>query len=173
MAPVPIPRLTTEFRWGSLRVDKNVALTSHNIVKKKCILGEKRVHWRYSTCPIPVFQNFWLNTSYHTLCTTSKAFIYLLYTLQLFAFYQTVQLSCVSKYKLFLLNDWKHAYTLKTFQVVANSWGNLWGENGYFRIRRGINECEIEDFVVAAWADTTLPSMEMIEPHHNRISNNI
>ena len=39
-------------------------------------------------------------------------------------------------------------------QTVANSWGKDWGQNGYFRIKRGVNECEIEDFVVGAWAQT-------------------
>lgn len=39
------------------------------------------------------------------------------------------------------------------FKVVANSWGTWWGENGYFRIIRGQNECDIEKYVIAAWAD--------------------
>lgn len=30
---------------------------------------------------------------------------------------------------------------------VLNSWGEDWGENGYFRIIRGINDCNIEDLV--------------------------
>ncbi|CAH1163468.1 unnamed protein product [Phaedon cochleariae] len=34
---------------------------------------------------------------------------------------------------------------------VANSWGRNWGEDGYFRIARGTNECEIETFVIASW----------------------
>jgi len=32
---------------------------------------------------------------------------------------------------------------------VAGSWGVHWGEGGLFRIRRGTNECEIEDEVAA------------------------
>jgi hypothetical protein len=40
------------------------------------------------------------------------------------------------------------------FQLAANSWGTYWGENGYFRIRRGDNACEIEQYVLAAWAHT-------------------
>jgi cathepsin B len=38
---------------------------------------------------------------------------------------------------------------------VANSWNPYWGENGYFRIVRGVNECGIEDSVVASSADAT------------------
>ncbi|VVC34016.1 Cysteine peptidase, cysteine active site,Peptidase C1A, papain C-terminal,Cysteine peptidase [Cinara cedri] len=30
------------------------------------------------------------------------------------------------------------------YWLVANTWGYLWGMNGMFKIRRGINECEIE-----------------------------
>ncbi|XP_063226798.1 uncharacterized peptidase C1-like protein F26E4.3 [Bacillus rossius redtenbacheri] len=43
---------------------------------------------------------------------------------------------------------------LVKYWLAANSWGPLWGEGGYFRIRRGNNECEVEDFVLAAWAHT-------------------
>jgi len=32
---------------------------------------------------------------------------------------------------------------------VQNSWNPFWGEKGYFRIRRGVDECGIEDQVVA------------------------
>lgn len=35
------------------------------------------------------------------------------------------------------------------YWIVQNSWGPDWGENGYFRIRRGTDECGIEETVMA------------------------
>jgi cathepsin B len=35
------------------------------------------------------------------------------------------------------------------YWLVANSWGTSWGENGFFKIRRGSDECGIEDQAVA------------------------
>ena len=36
---------------------------------------------------------------------------------------------------------------------VANSWNPYWGEQGYFRIKRGNSECGIEDGVTFSSAD--------------------
>ncbi|XP_030054836.1 tubulointerstitial nephritis antigen isoform X2 [Microcaecilia unicolor] len=41
------------------------------------------------------------------------------------------------------------------FWIAANSWGKSWGENGYFRIVRGENECDIEKMIIAAWGHLT------------------
>ncbi|KAL0245213.1 hypothetical protein GEMRC1_009293 [Eukaryota sp. GEM-RC1] len=38
------------------------------------------------------------------------------------------------------------------YWLVANSWGTGWGESGHFRIRRGVNECNIESMVTAGRA---------------------
>ena len=37
----------------------------------------------------------------------------------------------------------------KKYWIVQNTWGATWGERGYFRIRRGTNECNIESMAVA------------------------
>ena len=35
------------------------------------------------------------------------------------------------------------------YWLCVNSWNNEWGDNGFFKIRRGSNECGIENYVFA------------------------
>lgn len=48
----------------------------------------------------------------------------------------------------FILNVGLFKVTLGAYWIGANSWGTGWGINGYFYIRRGTNECNIESYVV-------------------------
>ncbi|TFK04538.1 Dipeptidyl peptidase 1 [Platysternon megacephalum] len=56
----------------------------------------------------------------------------------------------LTNHAVLLVGYGKDPDTGEKFWTVKNSWGSSWGENGYFRIRRGTDECAIESIAVSA-----------------------
>ena len=43
------------------------------------------------------------------------------------------------------------------YWIVKNSWGKEWGDNGFFKIKRGVDECKLETNAMAALPDFFTP----------------
>ena len=54
---------------------------------------------------------------------------------------------------------------------VANSWGSEWGEKGFFRIARGVNECLVEEFVLGVWPRKKRSPRKRNQRHRGRAAN--
>jgi len=57
----------------------------------------------------------------------------------------------ITNHAVLLVGYGTDAKTGEKFWIVKNSWGEEWGESGYFRILRGTNECNIESIAVEAF----------------------
>lgn len=63
------------------------------------------------------------------------------------------------------ITGWGHDDATDTpYWLVRNSWGEYWGENGFFRIKRGENQLKIEQLCAWAtpgtWTETNYPCHE-------------
>ena len=45
------------------------------------------------------------------------------------------------------------------YWLVANSWNEDWGDNGYFKIARGHNECQIENAMINGGPVAGMPKL--------------
>lgn len=57
----------------------------------------------------------------------------------------------VTNHAVLLVGYGEDPVSKELFWIVKNSWGTTWGEKGYFRIRRGTDECAIESIAVESF----------------------
>lgn len=57
------------------------------------------------------------------------------------------------------------------FWIIKNSWGDKWGDKGYFRIMRGNNECKIEENCITCVPDFFYPLGYEVDVENNWAEN--
>jgi len=61
-------------------------------------------------------------------------------------YHRSKEATCIGKHAVRIIG-WGTSEEGEDYWLVANSWGISWADNGVFRIRRGNNECNIEEQV--------------------------
>jgi len=57
----------------------------------------------------------------------------------------------ITNHAVLLVGYGRDSRSRQDYWLVKNSWGPKWGMNGYFMIRRGNNECNIETIAVQSF----------------------
>lgn len=76
---------------------------------------------------------------------------------------QKSDLSSINGHAVVIVGWGNDLFTQKPYWIVRNSWSNLWGDNGYFKILRGVNHCEIEENIFVGFPQ--LPTIRLYIEH--------
>lgn len=120
----------------------------------------RRFNRSYYFLIIYISSNHFLNASSTYLSLQSHHQGNGLFYYNAFSFFQSIQLEpnfCIGRCR----GRVNHAVVLvgygtengQDFWIVRNSWGKKWGEDGYLRIARGVNACNIEQY---SWGATIM-----------------